>query len=386
MPPSERLKKAAEQPAPPLHPLGGCDLETFHHYNKENAPFSERTRRMRSTCRTGIMLRKPFTLYERWRWGKQVQARHLSKDPVFILGHWRSGTTHLHNLLSQDPQFGWLSFYQANMPLNMLGKKVAIGRFIMKQSMPKTRGFDNVSIGLDTPQEDDLAMANLNPISEFKTYYFPQEAKRHFYESVFFRGLSNEKIETFTAAYLQLLKKLDYFHHGKQLLLKNPASTGRIPFLLKHFPDAKFIHIIRDPFKVFTSSSLRYIGALPPLSWQNFQDFDINDHVLEFYEQLMKRYLKERAQIPKENLIETRFEDLTKQPIDEIKRIYQQLDLPGQSNGLEKISKYLEVNRNYQKNTHQITQAQVTAVRGRWRFAFEEWSYPDTPQGIDVVA
>ena len=382
---SQFLKEAANQPAPSLHPLGGCDLETFHRHCEENAPFSERTRKMRAACRAGIMVRRPFTAYEQMRWGKQIEERRLSKDPVFILGHWRSGTTHLHNLLSQDPQFGWLSFYQANMPLNMLGKKVAIGRFVMKQSMPKTRGFDNVSIGLDTPQEDDLAMANLNPISEFKTYYFPREAKRHFSESVFFEGISSEAKQEFTKAYLKLLKKLDYVHGGKRLLMKNPASTGRIPFLLEHFPNAKFVHIIRNPFKVFSSSARRYVGAIPPFSWHDFDDFDIDDHVLEFYERLMSAYLKDRELIPKENLIETRFEDLTRNPIEELTKIYDKFDLPGKVAGLDKVSAYVEANKDYKKNTHQITEAQVSGITNRWAFAFDEWDYPAEPQGIEVI-
>jgi len=331
------------------------------------------------------MIRRPFTAYEQLRWGKQIEERFLDKDPIFILGHWRSGTTHLHNLLSQDPQFGWLSFYQANMPLNMLGKKVAIGRFVMKQSMPKTRGLDNVSIGLDTPQEDDLAMANLNPISEFKTYYFPREAKRHFSESVFFEGITEEAKQEFTNAYLKLLKKLDYFHGGKQLLMKNPASTGRIPFLLEHFPNAKFIHIIRNPFKVFTSSAGRYVGAIPSFSWQDFDNFDIDDHVLEFYERLMSAYLKDRELIPKENLIETRFEDLTKNPVKELTKIYDQFGLPGKAKGLGKVSEYMDANKDYKKNTHQITQAQVSAITDHWAFAFDEWNYPAEPQGIEVT-
>lgn len=385
MSPSKRLKEAASHPSPSLHPLGGCDLETFQRHCDENSPFSDRTAKMRAACRAGIMIRRPFTAYEQWRWGEQIDQRKLTKDPVFILGHWRSGTTHLHNLLSQDPQFGWLSFYQANMPLNMLGKKVAIGRFVMKQSMPKTRGFDNVSIGLDTPQEDDLAMANLNPISEFKTYYFPREAKRHFDESVFFEGLSEEAMTCFTRAYQGLLKKLDYYHQGKQLLLKNPASTGRIPFLLKHYPNAKFIHIIRNPFKVFTSSAGRYVGALPAFSWQDFADFDIDDHVLEFYERLMNAYLRDRQLIPEKNLIETRFEDLTENPLEEVGRMYDQLDFAHRNAGLKYIAEYVEANKNYKKNTHTITDSQVDAIRDRWSFAFDEWGYSVDPKGIDVI-
>src|SRR5262249_28192899 len=38
---------------------------------------------------------------ERWWYGRQVAAAHV-QAPLFILGHYRSGTTHLHNLLALD--------------------------------------------------------------------------------------------------------------------------------------------------------------------------------------------------------------------------------------------------------------------------------------------
>ena len=118
---------------------------------------------------------------------------------------------------------------------------------------------------------------------------------------------------------------------------------------------------------------------------QDFNDFDIDDHVLEFYERLMSAYLKDRKLIPEENLIETRFEDLTRNPIEELNKIYDQFDLPGKVAGLEKVSDYVEANKDYKKNTHQITEAQVSAITNRWAFAFDEWGYPAEPQGIDLI-
>ena len=46
---------------------------------------------------------------ERRRFGPRIEATEV-QAPLFILGHYRSGTTHLHNLLALDPQFAAPSF------------------------------------------------------------------------------------------------------------------------------------------------------------------------------------------------------------------------------------------------------------------------------------
>ena len=51
----------------------------------------------------------PLRLVERLRFGRALRRISIDHPPVFIIGHWRSGTTHLHNLMSQDPSFGSLS-------------------------------------------------------------------------------------------------------------------------------------------------------------------------------------------------------------------------------------------------------------------------------------
>src|SRR5665213_1348020 len=58
----------------------------------------------------------PLRLWESVRFGRQISRVRIESPPVFIIGHWRSGTTHLHNLMSQDAAFGYFSMYQAMVP------------------------------------------------------------------------------------------------------------------------------------------------------------------------------------------------------------------------------------------------------------------------------
>ena len=46
------------------------------------------------------------------RYEKRLASQPLEHDPVFILGHWRSGTTFVHNVFSCDKHFGYNTTYQ----------------------------------------------------------------------------------------------------------------------------------------------------------------------------------------------------------------------------------------------------------------------------------
>ncbi|MFX1325564.1 MAG: sulfotransferase, partial [Promethearchaeota archaeon] len=79
----------------------------------------------------------PFRIREYMLFNKILKKTKLHSDPIFIIGHWRSGTTHLHNLLCQDPQFGFITMLQASFPKSFLSN--SFFDFFMGQFLPKTR-------------------------------------------------------------------------------------------------------------------------------------------------------------------------------------------------------------------------------------------------------
>ena len=95
-------------------------------------------------------LASPLRLAEWIRYGRQVAQTQIDPQPLFILGFARSGTTHLHNLLQRDPQYGTVSTFQAIVPTFFL-----IGRGWLKRqmakSLPDTRPGDNVRVSLMHP-------------------------------------------------------------------------------------------------------------------------------------------------------------------------------------------------------------------------------------------
>ncbi len=98
----------------------------------------------------------PFRIAERIKFDGRIRKTAICRPPVFIIGHWRSGTTYLHNLLSLDKNFGYCTTFHSVIPGAFItGEKVL--KPIVSSSIPETRPMDNVPMGADLPQEEEYA-------------------------------------------------------------------------------------------------------------------------------------------------------------------------------------------------------------------------------------
>ena len=319
----------------------------------------------------------PFRVYERWRYDRLINKIQITKDPIFILGHWRSGTTHLHNLLCQDPQFGFVTMLEALFPNAFLGN--ALFKSFMRLFLPNTRPMDNMEMGIDKAQEEEMALSNLFPYTFYNGFYFPKKLREFYYKYIRFENLPKKVQEKWIDIYNYLLRKTTWNMHGKQLILKNPANTGRIKFLLKMFPNAKFVHIYRNPYVVFASTKRFYQKTVDAFKLQRVSDEEIEGDILWIYKNMMKTYFKEREMIPKGNLIEIKFEDLEAQPLVELEKIYKQLKIDGFNKAIPSFCSYLDGLHNYRKNLYRFPQKMIEKVKSYWKFAIDKWRY-DLPE------
>ena len=319
----------------------------------------------------------PLRLAERLRHGRAIRRTEIHPSPIFIIGHWRSGTTFLHHLLCRDRQFGYLTTFQAMAPGFFLIGGGKIKRFPEKETRKRypSRLIDNVPLFLDAPEEDEFALANMSPFSFLHGFSFPRRARYFFARYVLFEGIPQPELEAWADAYLYLLRKVTLASGGKRLVLKNCANTGRIRVLLRLFPEAKFIHICRNPYRVFLSTLHLHRTVLPRSQLQGIDPGEIEENVLLFYERLMKRYLEDRHLIPAGNLVEVRFEDLERAPLDQLRRIYEELGLPGFGAAEPAFRAHLRSVAGYRKNIYRLTPEDVAVVNERWGFALEGWGY-----------
>ena len=323
------------------------------------------------------LLTSPLRLWEWVRYGRRVRSTAIHPAPVFIMGHWRSGTTHLHNLMCQDKNLGYLSTFQAMAPGFCLVGETVIKQFLAKQAKSRypTRLIDNIPLAFDGPQEDEFALANLSPFSFIHSFSFPQQAQGFFERCVLFDSLSEAARSRWIDTYLALLRKATLASGGKRLVVKNCAHTARIRTLLELFPDAKFIHIHRNPYHVFLSTLYLYNTVLPRSQLQEIEPGQVETCVLRFYDRLMRRFLADRSLIPPGNLVEIRFEDLEAAPVAQLRQVYDGLGLPGFAAAESDFRSYIDSVADYKKNTYEMDGGVIAKVNQHWQFAFDQWGY-----------
>jgi omega-hydroxy-beta-dihydromenaquinone-9 sulfotransferase len=323
------------------------------------------------------LLTSPVRMYERVRYGRAVQRTQIQPEPILIVGHWRTGTTYLHLLLCQDPQLGFVSTFQTLAPGFCLTGRGFIKKIVaywLEKGHP-IRLIDDVPLRIDAPQEEEFAMTNVTPHSFLHVFSFPRQAADIFARTTLFQGIAPGELAEWSACYLEILRKATMCTGGKRLILKNCADTGRIRVLLELFPDAKFIHIRRNPYDVFLSTRRLWEVVLSRSQLQEIDPEEVDRLILQFYARLMQQYLADRALIPAGNLVEVRFEDLEVDPLVETRRIYESLGLPGFSDAEPAFQAYLASVTNYRKNDYKLTADVVDQVNRHWSFAFDAWGY-----------
>jgi hypothetical protein len=324
-------------------------------------------------------LTSPLRLYESVRYGRIVRNTAVHPSTIFIIGHWRSGTTHLHNLLCQDKNLGRVSMWQAFAPgLCLTGEKVIKEPLNkMAKKLHPTREIDNIPLSMDNPEEEDLAIANMSPYSYLHMYTFPRRA-RYFFERyiTYFYNLPQSIIDEWKEIYLTVLRKATLEAGGKRLVIKNCADSARIKTLLELLPDAKFIHIYRNPYDIFRSTQHLYGVVLKRAQVQEINLNEIEDWVLLFYTQIMQRFLADRALIPAGSLVDMKYEDLEKEPLAQLHKVYETLSLPGFAEAEPAFSAYLDSIADYKKLAHKkLDDNIVIKVNQHWQFAFDALGY-----------
>ena len=118
-----------------------------------------------------------------------------------------------------------------------------------------------------------------------------------------------------------------------------------------------------------------YRTMLPICQLEDANANEVEAAIRNSYVAMMQQFMKDREFIPEGNFAEVRFEDLEKEPVKEIARLYDELDLPDWEQAKPNIEKYVDSLGEYKKNTYQIDAETIEFVDREWGFAVEEWGY-----------
>ncbi len=327
----------------------------------------------RATFQSAISLyNSAFARLEDATYGSRVAAAPI-EPPIFILGHWRHGTTHLHNLLALDPNLAAPTLYQTLYPRTFLTTERVVPR-LGQPLLLRRRPHDDVALGFGVPNEDELALVNDGAPSPYLSWVFPRRADRHD-RFLTFREAAGDEVASWKSSLLRFLRKLA-LRGGRRAVLKSPPHTARIGLLLDLFPAARFIHIRRDPYQVFRSTRHMYATTMRYWRLQSPPPGDEDDRILRIYREMYDAYFDQRGLIPAGHSCEVAYEDLERDPIGQVGAIYEALGLPGFGAARPGMEVYLESIAGYRKNADSELPGPVRQRVGQeWGRCFEEWGY-----------
>lgn len=233
------------------------------------------------------------------------QQTTRAADPVFIVGHWRSGTSVLQRLLACDPRFRTPTFLECSFPAARGGLDE---RFLrrMREKVPASRGFDAFSLALDAEFEDEFALLKLTLDSPMLAYVFPRQGRKLWTD--FMQAEPSESWLRALDAFIDWLALPD-----GRLLLKSPTHAFRMKTLSERYPDSRFIDIRRDAADVFQSTRSLETFLVENNSLQGFVKPD-ESLILRRMKQHADAVDSARTRLPPERIVSVEFEALHERP------------------------------------------------------------------------
>jgi hypothetical protein len=300
-------------------------------------------------------------------------AQTVIEPPLFILGHWRSGTTFLHELLATDRRFAYPDFYEVLFPHTFLST-YDLGSRLLSFLLPQQRLMDKVEEGVHGPHEDEFGLCTSTLLSEVLSMVFPKRAD-HYDRYMSLRDVDAGELAAWRAGFVRLLKKLTW-KHARPLVLKSPPHTCRIKLLLDLFPHARFVHIHRHPYAVFQSTRHLYERAGTAFHLQTPDMRDLEDRILRRYRVMYDIYFDEVQQIPPGQFHDLSYEALVRDPCSEMEMLYDRLGLHEFAQVRQPLQQFLRARANYTKNHYgDLLPAVRTRIAVEWQQSFSTWHY-----------
>jgi len=324
----------------------------------------------------------PLRIWETLAVGKKIENAVPEHDPVFIIGYYRSGTTYLITLFSKDPSRGYISNIEGYLPTTFLGSP-RITEWLISFSLPEQRPMDNVVMTADEPTEDEYSIGTYEKYSIYNGFIFPRNFRLYSrYNS--FDGLP-EDLERWKKRWSWFNKKMSLRYPGRQMVYKNPTATFRIRHLLEMYPNAKFVHIYRNPYEVFSSNVKYHNEVFEIYALQTWDEEDMQETILENYREMYEKFDRDRHLIPEGSLVEVKYEDFIQDPMAHMKRIYETLGLDGYEEAVPRFQEHVDSQRTYKANRHILSAGFIEKVNAYWghildRFGYERLDPSEAPQ------
>jgi len=312
--------------------------------------------------------------------GRRIARTPIEHAPIFIIGHWRSGTTLLHEMMALDGRHTCANTYDCLAPNHFLisGRRIKDWLGFL---LPAQRPMDNMAFGWDRPQEDEFALCNMGVRSPYLALAFPNRPRQD-QEYFELSEVSPRQRERWKREVTWFLKCLT-LRCPKRIVLKSPSHTFRIPVLLALFPKARFIHIVRDPYVIFPSTINLWKRLSRDEGFQTPRHEGLEEYVFQTLGRMYEAFERDRQLLAPRQLCEIRYEELIQDPIGQMRGIYEQLELGEVGEALPALSEYVAAQKEYKTNRYEISPEVRARIGRRWRRYIERYGYTSEPANSD---
>ena len=263
------------------------------------------------------------------------------KEPVFVVGIARSGTTFLHRLLSEDAgRFTTFKFWELILAPSIVERKclcalsrvdAGLGGWVRKLVVK----FDDWLLGdframhhlsLFEPEEDEWLLMH-RFASAFLAFAFPfTDGVRHL---LYFDEETASADKARIMAYYKACVQRHLYVHGpeKRLLSKNPSFSAKVESIRDTFPDAKIVCCVRNPSEALPSfaSLMWFIWGEKP--GQSTATAEMRETLLEVMDHFYRHPLKCLRQMPENRHAFILYDALTTHPRDAVTDLYRRFEI-----------------------------------------------------------
>ena len=248
-------------------------------------------------------------------------------SPIIICGLPRTGTTHLHNLLSADPALRSLPYWESLEPVLADAEQPPAGDAdpriercdaalgFVNAAMPEFKRMHEMTV--DHVHEEIQLLAvdfssmlfeTIAPMPTWRDHYLARDQRPSY-------------------AYLRkILQALQWLRGGSRWVLKSPQHIEQFPALLDTFPDAVFVVTHRDPVAV-TASMVTMLGYSARLGQDRVDTVRIGEYWADRLERMLAACVRDRPVLPAERSLDVLFDQFMEDDLGMVRRLY---DLAGQ--------------------------------------------------------
>jgi len=326
-------------------------------------------------CRNTAMclLSSLLGLVQDVRYGRQVARTPIHEPPLFILGFYRSGTTLLHNLLALDSRHTFPSTYECFLSNHFLLTEDYVTRRFPLQA---TRVMDDVPMAWGEPQEDEFALGMLGQPSFPLSIAFPNDPPQDL-DYLDLEAVPPHARAAWKRTLYRFLQAVTFKRPGR-LVIKSPTHTARIKILLELFPEARFVHIVRNPYHVYLSTIRMLQAMYATFGLQRPTFAGLEEFVLSTYPRLLQKLEEQRPLVRPERFYQIRYEDMVHDPVGRLGDLYRHLDLGGFAEFQPRLEAYLAKQAGHRPGHYDLPPALRDEITRRWGDFIHRYGYAES--------